>query len=147
MYRNILVATDGSDLSFKAVRAALRLGRDFDATVTAVNVQPPYQPAVAVEVPAAFLHNPQQVEAEALSHSQTILAEVTRMAEGAGMECQTETIFDVSVHQGVIATARKLRADLIVMASHGRGSIGQLLLGSETSKVLEECQIPVLVHR
>ena len=102
---------------------------------------------LAVEVPAAFLHNPEHVEAEALSHSEAILSDVIRLAESLGLTCQTETVFDVSVHQGVIGVARKVRADLIVMASHGRGGIRHLLLGSETSKVLEECQIPVLVHR
>lgn len=147
MYRNILVATDGSELASKAVRAALRLARDFGSQVTAVNIQPPYQPAVAVEVPAAFLHNPEEVEAEARSQSESILAGVVEIAEPMGISCSTETVFDVSVHQGVIATARRVRADLIVMASHGRGGLKNLLLGSETSKVLAHCQIPVLVHR
>lgn len=147
MYRSILVATDGSELSTKAVKAALRLARHFDAQVTALNVQPPYQPAVAVEVPAAFLHNPEEVEAEARSQSIAILEEVAATAERLGVTCHVETLFDMSVHQGVISTAKKVRADLIVMASHGRGGLKSLLLGSETSKVLEHCQIPVLVHR
>lgn len=147
MYRNILVATDGSELANKAVKAALRLARDFDAKVTALNVQPPYQPAVAVEVPAAFLHNPEEVEAEARSQSEAILQRVRQSADCLGVKVDTETLFESSVHRGVIATARRVRADLIVMASHGRGGLRNLLLGSETSKVLEHCQIPVLVHR
>lgn len=147
MYRTILVATDGSELSSKAVRAALRLGRDFAATVTAVNVQPPYQPALAAEVPAAFLHNPEQVEAEARQQSESILAEVRKLAACVGTDCDTRTVFHASVHQGLVEQAREIRADLIVMASNGRGSLGQLLLGSETTRVLETCRIPVLVHR
>lgn len=147
MYRTILVATDGSDLSSKAVKAALRLASDFGAKLIALNVQPPYQPAVAVEVPAAFLHNPEEIEAEARKQSEQILQGVADEAARMGVSCQTETLFDVSIHQGVISTAKQHRADLIVMASHGRSGLKNLILGSETSKVLEHCQIPVLVHR
>ncbi|MGH1357721.1 MAG: universal stress protein [Burkholderiaceae bacterium] len=147
MYRIILVATDGSELSSKAVKAALRLANNFNAQLVALNVQPPYQPAVAVEVPAAFLHNPEEIEAEARQQSEAILLDVAQQAQKLGVACQTETLFDVSIHQGVISTAKQCRADLIVMASHGRSGLKNLILGSETSKVLEHCQIPVLVHR
>lgn len=147
MYRNILVVSDGSELSSKAVRAALRLGRDFQADVLALNVQAPYQPPIAGEVPAAFLHNPEEYEQLALENSRKVLDEVSALAAELGAKCRTMTRFDHSVHQSIVNTAKDERIDLIVMASHGRGGLKSLLLGSETQKVLTNCRIPVLVHR
>lgn len=147
MYRNILVVTDGSELSSKAVKAALRLGRDFQAEILVLNVQAPYQPPIAGEVPAAFLHNPEEYEQLALENSRKVLDEVAQQAAELGAKCRTLTRFDHSVHQSIINTAKDERIDLIVMASHGRGGFKNLLLGSETQKVLTNCRIPVLVHR
>ncbi len=147
MYRNILVVTDGSELSSKAVKAALRLGRDFQAEVLVLNVQAPYQPPIAGEVPAAFLHNPEEYEQLALENSRKVLDEVAQQAAELGAKCRTLTRFDHSVHQSITNTAKDERIDLIVMASHGRGGFKNLLLGSETQKVLTNCRIPVLVHR
>lgn len=147
MYRNILVVSDGSELSGKAVKAALRLARDFSAEVVALNVQPPYQPPIAGEVPAAFLHNPEDYDRLAQESSRKVLDPIEGLAKPLGVSLRTLTLFDHSVHQAIIRTAKAERADLIVMASHGRGGLRSMLLGSETQKVLNNCQIPVLVHR
>ncbi|MFA7503918.1 MAG: universal stress protein [Burkholderiaceae bacterium] len=147
MYRSILVVSDGSQLSEKAVKAGLRMARDFDAKVTALNVQPPYQPPIAGEVPAAFLHNPTEYDKLVREASEKILDGIAEAARLVGVECETVTEFDHSVHKAIIRVAKSYRCDLIVMASHGYGGIKGLLLGSETTKVLNHCQIPVLVHR
>ncbi|MGB7180725.1 MAG: universal stress protein [Burkholderiaceae bacterium] len=147
MYRRILVTTGGGELSSKAVKAALRLARDFDSTVIALNVQSPYQPPIAGEVPATFAHNPDEYDEMARANSRKILDQVEETAKGFGVDCQTITVFDQSVHQAVIRVAKDERIDLIVMASHGRSGIKSLILGSETQKVLSSCMIPVLVHR
>ncbi|MEZ5739879.1 MAG: universal stress protein [Burkholderiaceae bacterium] len=147
MYRTILVGTDGSELSAKAVKAALRLARDFKSEVVVLNVQAPYQPPIAGEVPAAFLHDPEEYDRLAEETSRGILEPVAAQAKEMGVECRTVSMFDHSISQALIQTAKTERADLIVMASHGRGGFKSLLLGSETQKVLNQCQIPVLVHR
>ena len=147
MYRSILVVTEGTPLSKKAVKAALRMARDFGAKVTALNVQPPYQPPIAGEVPAAFLHNPAEYDQIARETSAKILAEVSAMAAKLEVPTTTVTVFDHSVDKAIVRTAKTRRCDLIVMASHGRRGIRGILLGSETQKVLTHCQIPVLVHR
>ena len=56
-------------------------------------------------------------------------------------------VFDDHPHTAIINNARKVKADLIVMASHGRRAVSALLLGSETQKVLSLTKIPVLVVR
>lgn len=147
MYRKILVTTGGGELSTKAVKAALRIARDFDAEVLALNVQAPYQPPIAGEVPATFAHNPDEYDELARANSRRILDEVEESAQALSVKCQTITVFDQSVHQAVIRVAKEERIDLIVMASHGRRGIKSLILGSETQKVLASCMIPVLVHR
>ncbi len=147
MYRSILVVTDGSALSKKAVKAALRIARDFGAKIVALNVQPPYQPPIAGEVPAAFLHNPAEYDQIAREASGKILAETQALAAKLEVPTSVVTVFDHSVYKAIIRTAKARRCDLIVMASHGRRGIKGLLLGSETQKVLTHCQIPVLVHR
>ena len=147
MYRSILVVTDGSALSKKAVKAALRMARDFGAKVVALNVQPPYQPPIAGEVPAAFLHNPAEYDQIAREASGKILTELEKLAAKLEVPTSAVTVFDHSVYKAIIRTAKARRCDLIVMASHGRRGIKGLLLGSETQKVLTHCQIPVLVHR
>lgn len=147
MYRSILVVSDGSPLSEKAVKAGLRMARDFGAKVTALNVQPPYQPPIAGEVPAAFLHNPTEYDKLVREASSRILDEIAKQAAALGVPCETVSEFDHSVYKAIIRVAKTWRCDLIVMASHGYGGIKGLLLGSETAKVLNHCQIPVLVHR
>lgn len=147
MYRKILVTTGGAELSNKAVKAAIRMARDFDAEVVALNVQAPYQPPIAGEVPATFAHNPDEYDEMARAKSREILDDVEAQATEAGVKCKTLTVFDQSVSQAVIRTAKEERIDLIFMASHGRGGIKNLILGSETQKVLSSCVIPMLVHR
>ncbi|MEZ5652214.1 MAG: universal stress protein [Burkholderiaceae bacterium] len=147
MYRKILVAADGTELSGKAVKAALRLARDFNGQVLALNVQAPYQPPIAGEVPAAFLHDPEEYDRLAEEASRSILEPIATQAREMGVDCETRTVFDHSVSGAIIETSKGDRVDLIVMASHGRSGLRNLLLGSETRKVLTHCQIPVLVHR
>lgn len=147
MYRSILVVTDGSELSAKAVKAALRMARDFSAKVVALNVQPPYEPPFAGEMPTDFLNDPTEYEQLARSQSRAILEQVEAAATRVGVDCRTITVFDHTVYKAIVQTAKSERSDLIVMASHGKSGIKSLLLGSETTKVLTHCRIPVLVHR
>lgn len=147
MYRSILVATDGSELSEKAVKAALRMGRDMGARVRAVHVQAPYHPPPVGELPPAFADLQEDYERTAQAESQRILDGVASMARDLGVECDTEVVVGDAVCEAIIGAAKSHRSDLIVMASHGRRGIRGLLLGSEVSKLLAHCQIPVLVHR
>lgn len=147
MYRSILIVSDGTALSEKAVKAGLRMARDWRSKVIALNVQPPYQPPIAGEVPAAFVHGPAEYDRLVHEASRKVLDEIARAAEVAGVACETVTEFDNAVHKAIVRVARLRRCDLIIMASHGQGALRGLLLGSETVKVLNRCQIPVLVHR
>jgi nucleotide-binding universal stress UspA family protein len=147
MYKKILVPTDGSALSRKAVRAAVELAAAVDAEVVALNVVPRY-PASYFEgglpiSPAEVA----RVEKQWSDHGQELAEEAGELARKAGVKAKAATARSDLVAEAILAAARKHKCDLIVMASHGRRGIKRLLLGSETQHVLTHGNIPVLVLR
>ena len=147
MYKRILVPTDGSTLSKKAVRSAVDLAATVGAEVVALNVVPRYPQSYfegGIPVPAAEVA---RVEKQWTEHGQAIAAEVEKAAEKAGVKARAITVRSDLVAEAILSAARKNRCDLVVMASHGRKGIKRLLLGSETQHVLTHGDIPVLVLR
>ena len=88
-----------------------------------------------------------QLQERVAKQGQQYLAEIDQACKAAGVACESVISTPASPHQGIIEAARKKRCDLIFMASHGRGALATLLLGSVTQKVLAHSKIPVLVHR
>ena len=144
MYRHIIVPTDGSKLSLKAVKTAVRLAGMLGAEMTAMYVIPVYAPPVYGE---AMIYIPDSGRNAAKRAGQKALNGIERTAGNAGVKCRTVILASGAPWEGIIKTAKARRADLIVMASHGRGGLSGLLLGSETTKVLTHSKIPVLVCR
>jgi nucleotide-binding universal stress UspA family protein len=147
MYRTILVAIDGSPRAGKALKAAVRMARGSGARLHVLNVQPTFISVVAPAPAAAVQMNRGVYEAAVGSASARILRSAERFARRQGVKCRTLSVLAGSVPQAIVRAAKRVRADLIVMASHGRGGLGSLLLGSNTQKVLAACRIPVLIHR
>jgi nucleotide-binding universal stress UspA family protein len=148
MYKHILLPTDGSRLAAKGVKAGVRLARALGAKVTAVYVMPRYMPPVYGDA-AAFVPEitPERFNQAMKKEAAKALAPVQAIARAAGLRCATETVADMQPWQGILRVARSKKCDLIAMASHGRGGLGGLLLGSETARVLAHSKIPVLVSR
>jgi nucleotide-binding universal stress UspA family protein len=144
MFKHILVPTDGSDLSKKAIDGAIDLAQAVGARVTAYACLPqyPYSPfsEVVIEPPVDFQD---RSEREARQH----LQEVEEAARGAGVECTSQTSVHPSPYLGIIEAAEQGGCDVIFMASHGRRGLGSLLIGSETQRVLTHTKIPVIVYR
>ncbi|CAB3747798.1 universal stress protein [Paraburkholderia humisilvae] len=144
MFKHILVPTDGSELSKKAIDGAIDLAQAVGARVTAYACLPqyPYSPfsEVVVEPPVDFQD---RSEREARDH----LREVEEAARGAGVTCTSQTSVHPSPYLGIIEAAEKSGCDVIFMASHGRRGLGSLLIGSETQRVLTHTKIPVIVYR
>lgn len=140
----ILVATDGSDLSGRAVTIAAELAVRTGARLVAVTVAAPY-PYSAVGESSAIAGADYQstVGAEASDR----LARAKALATSAGAACQTALQEAAEVYRGLLAAAEQHGAGLIVMASHGRRGLASLLLGSETQKLLAHSQVPVMVVR
>jgi nucleotide-binding universal stress UspA family protein len=149
MFRNILVPTDGSAISRRAVGRAVRLAKAQKARVTGLWVGPVWQPnlyAYDESVPAGFI-SPRQFAASIRKIAARQLGAVRKAAAAAGVPCKTVSVQGPFPHLEIIKAARRNRCDLIVMASHGRRGISRLLLGSETGMVLAHATVPVMVCR
>ncbi len=144
MYQHILVPTDGSDISRKAVSHAIALARLTGATIHTVCVRDPFPYAAVSEVQA---FSPQEYIEAQDRIAQTRIEDVRAACSEAGLACQGTVIEADHPWQAIIDQARLHACDLIVMASHGRSGMTALLLGSETQKVLTHTTIPVLVVR
>ena len=147
MYKRILVATDGSTLSKKAVASAIELAALSGAELVAVKVTPRYPqsyfegslPLSATEV--------SKIENQWSDTAQKVVDAVAKAAKAKGVTTKALVLKSDVVSDAVIAAAKKHKVDLIVMASHGRRGIKRLLLGSETQQVLTHASVPVLVLR
>jgi nucleotide-binding universal stress UspA family protein len=147
MFRNILVPTDGSALSLKAIRRAVQLAKEQKATVTGIYVGAEWRPDRYGESTLTGFVSPTQHAAIVKKTADRYLNAVRKAAAAAGVRCQCKHVLGSYPYEEIVKAAQRNRCDLIVMASHGRRGISRLLLGSETSKVLAHSKIPVLVER
>jgi len=146
MFKNILIPTDGSEQSQRAVQAGVELAKVHQARITGIHVIPDYHLLIAYE--GAF--DPvteERIEEEAKARADNYLAYVKKTADNAGVPC--DTVCETSDHpyDAIIKTAEAKNCDLILMTSHGRKGLAAVLLGSETRKVLTHTKVPVLVVR
>jgi len=147
MFKNILVPTDGSKLSQKAVKAAIDLAHDSNAKVTALHVFPKFSgsPYVTYGPAEDVLEEAHRNLAQA--EGDRLFTTLRKSADAAGVQFDAVLVENNNVWEQVISIAKKKKCDLICMASHGRRGIAGVLLGSETNKVLTHSNIPVLVVR
>ena len=145
MYKHILVPTDGSALSRKAVRTAAALAKTLKAQVTAIHVMQPWDPPSGAE--AAAFQMPRLIreyESNVRANAKKVL---TKVATDVKAPCETVAVFHPHPWEAIVKAAASRKCDVIVMASHGRRGLAGLLLGSETQKVLSHSKTPVLVCR
>jgi len=147
MFRNILVPTDGSALSRKAIRRAVQLAKEQKGRVTGFYVGPPWRPNVNSDFAIFGYVSPQQHAAQIKKAAARYLSVVKKAAAAAGVPCGCAYGSSEFPYLEIVKAAHRNRCDLILMASHGRRGISRLLLGSETSKVLAHSTVPVLVCR
>jgi nucleotide-binding universal stress UspA family protein len=147
MFKNILIATDGSKLSDKAVVHAIDLAQALGARLTAFYAAPDFPlPAYADGVVYEPVSRKEYTKLAA-EDAQKILDAVIAKAAAAGLECKTAYSIAAAPWEAILAAAKKHKCDAIVMASHGRRGVSALLLGSETQKVLTHSKLPVVVVR
>lgn len=147
MYQKILVATDGSTLSKKAVTQAIALASVTGAELVALKVVPRYPQSYFEGGLALQAAEVSRVEKQWAEAAQGVVDTVKKAAEAKGVKARGITVKSDLVSDAIIAAAKKQKCDLIVMASHGRRGVKRLLLGSETQQVLTHSHVPVLVLR
>jgi nucleotide-binding universal stress UspA family protein len=146
MYKHILIPTDGSPQSKKAIAGAIALAKSIGAQVTGLFAAPPATPIVyRNNLPAGFSTMAEHKTAIEKSAT-TYLGVIEQAAKKAGVPCQVVTVTSDYPADTILATAKKKKCELIVMATHGRRGISAVLLGSETQRVVTHAEIPVLVY-
>jgi nucleotide-binding universal stress UspA family protein len=145
MYKHILIPTDGSERSARAVAVGVGLAAALKARVTAVMVIPPIPPVVLEGLPKP-VHN-EELEQSSKDYAERCLAVASEAAAAARVRCETIHVRDDQPWAAIVQAAERKGCDLIVMASHGRAGVSAVVLGSETNKVLAHTRLPVLVCR
>jgi len=147
MFKHILIPTDGSEVSRKAVRAGIALAGEMGAKVTAFYAEEPVPGQFYGEGYIADKKLVAALEARARRYSRKCVGAVRTAGKAAGVPVETVVVKSPVPYRGIIEAARRGNCDAIVMASHGRRGLAGLLLGSVTQQVLSHSRIPVLVYR
>ena len=144
MFKRVLVPTDGSDITSKAIATAIELAKSVGAQLYTISVKEPFPYSAISEMQPT---PPQEFfDAQERIATQRVQA-VVELAKASGVACQAHTVEALHPWEAIIDHATSLECDLLVMASHGRRGMSALLLGSETQKVLTHSKVPVLVVR
>ena len=147
MFKHILVPTDGSPLSLRAAKAAVRFAKADGARITAFYVTPQFRPDISGDYfPPSFVSLPEFTK-QLKRTADKYLGQVKQLADAAEVRCTTVRASSDAPYQAIIKAAKANKCDLIFMASHGRRGLASLLIGSETTRVLTHCKLPVLVYR
>lgn len=149
MFKSILVALDGSAASNAGFKAALQLASDQHAKLVALNVID--DTAMAINLEGGYLP-PSYVDTlyDSLRKSgETILAKAQATGRAAGVEITPVLVESrgQTVAHAILMQARKWKADVIVLGTHGRRGLSRLLVGSDAEAVLREATVPVVLVR
>jgi len=144
MFKKILVPTDGSELSAKAIAGAIDYARLAGARLVGLCVVEPYPYVPLGDAPMALSHNLIEY-IEQMAHANA--AKFNEAARAAGVDHEAVVVDHPSPWSAIIDTAQAHQCDAIFMASHGRKGLNAMLLGSETHKVLINSTLPVMVFR
>jgi len=145
MFKTILVPTDGSPMSDKAIGAAIEFARQTGARIIGISVADPTSYIALAE--DAIAYDVEAYEMEARQTAQSHVQKVAQAASAANVPCDTVTALSLNPHEEIIKAADSFHCDAIFMASHGPRSMHRLFAGSQTQKVLAHSTVPVMVFR
>ncbi len=145
MYKNILIAIDGSELSELAQAHGLALAKAFGSSTVIVHVTPPWSSLVVGD--AVVMYPPADYEESMAKSANRVLAKAAEAFKAAGIPCETVHNTDPQAHKAIVETAKAKGCDLIVMGSHGRHGLAGLMLGSVAAKTVTHAHVPVLICR
>lgn len=144
MFKRILVPTDGSEITSKAIDTAIAMAKTHGAKLYTISVKEPFPYSAVSEMqptpPQEFFDAQERI---ASARVKAVIA----AAEAANVSAEGYTVEALHPWEAIIEHAQEHKVDLLVMASHGRRGVQALLLGSETQKVLTHCKTPVLIVR
>lgn len=147
MFKRILLPTDGSPVSRKAVKQGVSLAKTLDAKVVGFFSPEDYRALLYSEYVPPSLMSEEEFQAQARKTAEKHLALIEKTAKAEGVLYEGFYLASIAPWEAIIAAAKKKRCDLIVMGSHGRSGLAGVVLGSQTTKVLTHSKVPVLVTR
>jgi nucleotide-binding universal stress UspA family protein len=148
MYTNILLSTDGSEVARNGVKHGIALAKALNAKVTVITVTEPLPVDYGSGHASGWMPTQEEVESfdsASKERAGKVLDEARAMADQIGISAELLHVPNSHPATAIIETAKSIGCDLIVMASHGRRGLRKLLLGSQTSEVLVDGSVPVLV--
>lgn len=147
MFKNILVPTDGSEVSAKATKQAVAIAKAMNAKIVGLHVYPEFHTVILYEYMGPVpMMNKKEYTASAKATAENYFSAVENAAKAAGVGYEGVIVAGDHPHEAIIKSAKRKKCDLIIMASHGRTGVSRLLLGSVTQRVLNHSSIPVLVR-
>ena len=148
MYHHILITTDGSELSFRALTHGLALAKSVGAKVTALTVTELWSAGdMASRAELGAQHPVEDYETAAEARAMRILDVVRERADAAGVPCQMVHEPDSRPSEAILRVAQDRGCDLIVVSTHAREGLARIIIGSQASEVIAGAKVPVLVCR
>jgi nucleotide-binding universal stress UspA family protein len=145
MYRNLLVPIDGNELADKAIKGSIELAKQLGAEITAFIAEPdPPLPTEGQSV-AVIMAERDDHAARTTQHAKDVLAQFEARARDAGVGFSGHHIHSAGIARAISRAAEEHGCDMIVMATHGRGALGELVFGSHTKDVMARSKLPLLV--
>ncbi|WFU15052.1 universal stress protein [Bradyrhizobium sp. CB3481] len=148
MYASILLSTDGSDVARQGVKHGMALAKALNANATVITVTEPLPIYYGSGHASGWMPSQEEFDrfdAACKEQAGKLLDEARAMAEEIGISAEFLHVPNAHPATAIIETAKSRGCDLIVMASHGRRGLRKLILGSQTSEVLVDGSVPVLV--
>jgi len=147
VFGHLLVPTDGSELSQKAVERAVLFAKEIRARITFFFVRADVEASVYGDAALVRSTDPEIFAMAAEEEARNILMRAQLVANDAGIDSEVLSAISDHPYEAIIAAAEDRGCDLIVMASHGHRGFKGVVLGSQTQKVLTHSKFPVLVYR
>lgn len=148
MYNRILLSTDGSDVARNGIKHGIALAKALKAKVTVIAVTESLPIDYGSGHASGWIPSQQEIDsfdAACKERAGKVLDEARALAEQAGISAELLHVPNAHPATAIVETAKSGGCDLIVMGSHGRRGLKKLFLGSQTSEVLADGSVPVLV--
>lgn len=146
MFKHILMPTDGSEHSERAIKRGIELAKLCNAKVTGIHVIPDYHMMIAYE--GAFDSvTEEKIQEDAQQNAARFLEFVRTSAAAANVPCDTVVTTNVHPYDAIVNTANERGCDLIVMTARYRKGLVKLIMGNEATRVLHRASIPMLIFR
>ncbi len=147
MFKRMLLPTDGTDLSRRAVKKGIAFALEIQAEVIGFYCVEDYRGLMFTEYFPAGFPSEEEFQEQAKDIASKHLGFIDKTAQAAGVSCRTHYEVGLAPWEAIVEAAREKHCDLVFMASHGRRGLAGLLLGSQTNMVLAHSKVPVLVYR